>query len=260
MKKIVLTLSLVLFFGVISSLANKETNALLLKADSAYKAQDFNTAYQIWESLILKGYVTDDLYYNLGNASYRMGDISDAIWFYKKAILLSKYNTNAKVNLNLLVNKGYAQLLPQPMGFTAFINNMLFAIPYNILFWITWSLFVLLTIFIFLFIFKKNTNRGHLFWIITVSTIFFLYCFISFIYQNININNSKNAIVATQSTNLRSSPDSLSIAIAIINEGTEVKCIESIGDWQKVLTPNQKKGWLPSNDLIFIKDILPNKR
>jgi len=133
----------------------KKPKLLLLKADSAYKSQDFKTAYQIWESLINKGYITDELYYNMGNASYRMGDISTAIWFYKKAMLLSKYNNNAKDNLNLLVNKGYAQLMPQPMGFTAFANNILTAIPYNILFWVTWSVFVLLSLFIFLFTFKK---------------------------------------------------------------------------------------------------------
>ena len=260
MKKIILTILLIFFCGVISSFANKETKALLLKADSAYKAQDFKTAYQLWESLINKGYITDDLYYNMGNASYRMGDISTAIWFYKKAILLSKYNNNAKDNLNLLVNKGYAKLLPQPMGFTAFANNILTAIPYNILFWVTWSVFVLLSLFIFLFAFKKNSNRAHLFWLIVFSAIFFIYFFSSFIYQNININNSKNAIVATQSTNLYSSPDSLSIAIAIINEGTEVKCIQSIGNWQKILTPNQKTGWIQNNNLLFLKFHLPQSQ
>ncbi|HOY90209.1 MAG TPA: SH3 domain-containing protein, partial [Bacteroidales bacterium] len=95
------------------------------------------------------------------------------------------------------------------------------------------------------------------FWLIVFSTIFFIYFFSSFIYQNIKINNSKNAIVTAQSTNLYSSPDSLSIAIAVINEGTEVKCIESIGNWQKILTPNQKTGWLQNDNLLLLKYHLP---
>ena len=62
-----------------------------------------------------------------------------AWWKYKKSSPEDQQKVkdtinNAKDNLNLLVNKGYAQLLPQPMGFTAFANNILTAIPYNILF------------------------------------------------------------------------------------------------------------------------------
>jgi len=117
-------------------------------------------------------------------------------------------------------------LLLQIISWQLFLIIFYFGLPGLSLFFWVYSFFYLLS---------KNSNRGHLFWLIVFSTIFFIYFFSSFIYQNIKINNSKNAIVTAQSTNLYSSPDSLSIAIAIINEGTEVKCIESIGNWQKYL-------------------------
>lgn len=261
MKKIKLALFIVLIFSASSIYANNRINNLLKKADSAYNAQDFYIACQIWESIVENGYINDDIYYNLGNASYRMGDLSKAIWFYKKSLLLSRYNVNAQENLNLLVNKGYAQLLPQPMGVTAFFNKFFTAIPYNTLFWISWVVFILIGILILIFIFrKKYSSRGGIFLILVVLSICFIYFISSFIYQNINIYNSKSAIISVPSTNLRSSPDSLSIAVAIVNEGTEVKCLESLGNWEKVLTPSQKTGWLQREYLFMLRNRLPDNK
>jgi len=43
-----------------------------------------------------------DLYYNIGNTYYRLGDIGQAIWAYEKGIQLSPLNKDLQYNLDFL--------------------------------------------------------------------------------------------------------------------------------------------------------------
>ena len=53
------------------------------------------------ELILEKGWVSDELYYNLGNAYYRSGNISGAIWSYESCLKIKPSHSDAKYNLKL---------------------------------------------------------------------------------------------------------------------------------------------------------------
>ncbi|MEE2742513.1 MAG: VWA domain-containing protein [Bdellovibrionota bacterium] len=73
-------------------------------ANSYYKMKDFEKAHKLFESTAKKG--DKDLsarsYYNLGNTSYRMGRLKEAVDFYKKTLELKPKDKDAQFNLDFV--------------------------------------------------------------------------------------------------------------------------------------------------------------
>ena len=60
-------------FALTFSVHAQSPEELMAKANSLYQEERFNEAAEIFEQIIFNGYESEDLYYNLGNAYYRMG-------------------------------------------------------------------------------------------------------------------------------------------------------------------------------------------
>ncbi len=95
MKKILLiTYSLLMMF-VFQSRA--ENNIMYDKANQLYHNKNYDSAAQLYQQMLNDGYCHADLYYNAGNAYYRLNKIGLAIWSYEKALQLQdtkNYNDN----------------------------------------------------------------------------------------------------------------------------------------------------------------------
>lgn len=75
------------------------------RADSAYNAENFNLALELYHKAVKEDGVSSTLYYNLGNAQYRTGDMAGAIVSYNRALRINPNNEDAKVNLEFLNSK-----------------------------------------------------------------------------------------------------------------------------------------------------------
>lgn len=98
MKKIIFILYSVLLLIAFQSKA--ENNIMYDKANQLYHNKNYDSAAQLYQQMIYDGYCYADLYYNAGNAYYRLNKIGLAIWHYKKALQL-QYNKNYSDNLSL---------------------------------------------------------------------------------------------------------------------------------------------------------------
>ena len=64
-------------------------------------AENYNDAVQVYETILNLGYKSSELYYNLGNAYYRLNFIGQSIWAYTNAIQLAPRNQDIKHNLSV---------------------------------------------------------------------------------------------------------------------------------------------------------------
>lgn len=85
--------------------ANKEYSAGQ-KAMAGRKQEDavqeFEQAVSLYEQLIESGFINGQIYYNLGNAYYRLGMPGKAIMYYRRAEKLLPRDADIKANINLL--------------------------------------------------------------------------------------------------------------------------------------------------------------
>ncbi|MDE7427483.1 MAG: tetratricopeptide repeat protein [Muribaculaceae bacterium] len=90
------------------------------KADSAYSANDFKLAAELYQNSINEGGPSSTKYYNLGNAYYRMGQTGRAVINYERALNMDPSNERARDNLNF-VN---SQLRDKPADSSTFLGNL----------------------------------------------------------------------------------------------------------------------------------------
>ena len=70
------------------------------KANQLYHNKYYDSAAQLYQQMINDGYCSADLYYNAGNAYYRLNKIGWSIWAYEKAMQI-KQHKNYNDNLSL---------------------------------------------------------------------------------------------------------------------------------------------------------------
>ncbi len=70
-------------------------------ANQAYSNGDWQSAARQYEALVAAGVVNPDLYYNLGNAYFRMGRLGPAVYQYQRALRIDPGAGDAAHNLAL---------------------------------------------------------------------------------------------------------------------------------------------------------------
>lgn len=78
---------------------------LAQQADSAYTADNFVLAEALYLKALEVGGSSTTLYYNLGNAYYRQGNLGKAIVNYERALKLDPTNADARANLEFVNSK-----------------------------------------------------------------------------------------------------------------------------------------------------------
>ena len=113
---IVVGIKIILIFFSCSSFAFSDD--MLLHYENglkAYQNNQFELSIQEFEYILNSDLDSPELYYNLGNAYYRLGDISGSIWSYESCLKIYPNHKDAKYNLilaNLRVKDRV--ILPEP--------------------------------------------------------------------------------------------------------------------------------------------------
>lgn len=98
-KQFLLTLCIVLGSAVTNA-EMTEPNTVFAEANRAYEAGDYAESFALYKQL-LPEHPSTALYYNLGNAAYRLEDYGAAILYYEKARVMAPGNPDIQANLNL---------------------------------------------------------------------------------------------------------------------------------------------------------------
>ncbi len=102
MTRIACLLLIALLPGLLPAAAAADIKAaqeIFFEANRAYKNQQFRKAIDTYQTLIADGFANGHIFYNLGNAYYRSGDLGRAILFYERARLLIPRDEDLKFNL-----------------------------------------------------------------------------------------------------------------------------------------------------------------
>ena len=98
MGKHILLLMLV-FASLYSTAINPDS--LMVRANRAYDHQQYDSAINMYQSVLKQGLVSPKLYFNLGDAYFRQKDMPSAILYFEKAKKLDPNNADIRYNLNL---------------------------------------------------------------------------------------------------------------------------------------------------------------
>ena len=217
----------------------------------ALRIGQYELAVQEFELILSTGWESEQLYYNLGNAFYRLGNIPGAIWAYESCLGLSPSNSNAKYNLKLANLKVVDKIsFPEPPFYLQLYLEIkkLFS-PAD---WVNITLFILLIIA--LVITYNNLYQLYKFdKVISVLT-FLLFITIFFTAHSIFIiNSNKSGIIYLSDVEVKSEPNKFSIRLFTLNEGLKVMVKQIINNWVEIELLDGKIGWIENNQIRLIE-------
>jgi len=224
---------------------------VFLRGNELYRAGRFNEAVTEYASIARQGYVSAPLYFNLGNASFRSGDIAHAILWFERAARLEAGDSDIDFNLRLANSRIIDRIEPVPELFLlAWIRSLSTVTSFSttiVLLLIAWTLVFAQLIAINLI--GSSSFNAVFRWGIPATLVFFLILGVVFGLQMNRVSDRSEAIIVVQSVTAKNSPDSQSVDAFVIHQGLKVRVSDTVGDWARIMLADGKVGWIKSGEL-----------
>lgn len=260
----ILNVLVVLFFVSSSAVAQSDSLAVAdtpesvltkQEADSLYDKGLYAEAADAYEAIIASNGVSADLYYNLGNAYYKLDEIARSILNYERALLLNQGDEDIRANLALARGKTVDKVTPpSEMFFVSWWRDFANMVSVD-----TWAVvavvsFVLLLLGVAAYLFveqiivrKIGFYSAALFLLLTV--VFNL----AAMFQRDSIMNRTTAIIMQPVVSVKSSPNDAGTDLFLIHTGSKVEILDdTMTDWAKIKLEEGKEGWVQTDVMAII--------
>ena len=235
-------------FAAVCCVAVAQENFTKAAGDSAYMANNYKEAAQVYEQLLAEG-ESEALYYNLGNAYYKSNDIAKAILNYERALLLAPADEEIKFNLALARSKTVDKISePYEMFFTTWGRN--FA---NLMSMDAWSIiaitgFICLLVAVLLFLFSRSVAvKKSMFFVAIIALFVTIFANLSALHHYNFLTNRCAAIIIQPSVTAKSTPDASGTDLFVIHEGRKVNIADdTMKGWKEIELEDGTKGWVPT--------------
>lgn len=251
MKKLLIT---ILLFVQFLSIFAQSNNTLWEQANKFYIEGKFDQAIENYQKMNKSGFESAELFFNLGNAYYKLNSYPKAILYYEKAIQLAPNDDDIQYNLELTNRYVVDKIEKLP---TFFITEWIDGIR-NLFSSDKWAIisimsFLLTLVFVTLYLISRRYNMKKIsFWISLLFIVLFLAAFYFSYKQKQLILRNDTAIIMSPSVTIKSSPDISGTDIFVLHEGTKVWILDEISDWREIKLSDGTKGWLKASDLEVI--------
>ena len=221
------------------------------KANELYAAGNYSEAAQAYENIISQYGVAPELYYNLGNAYYKMNETGKSVLNYERALRLRPGYKNAEINLEFAQARVVDNVVPAPSFFIKrWISDLMKLLSSNQWFWIAAISFIVTLVFILLFVYSGTYYMRRVsFYTAAVTGVIVV---ISLLFSGIRKNqmlNHDSAVIMTGSVTVKSSPDKSGTDLYQLHEGTKVDVKSKLGDWTEIVLSNGNPGWVMNNSI-----------
>lgn len=217
------------------------------KAAEAYGAQQYPEAVALYDSIEAQEGVSAQLYYNRGNAFYKMGQYAPAILNYERSLLLNPADEDTRANLELANSKITDKIeVADKFFITEWARTVRDWCSSN-----TWAVagivsFLLFIAGMYLYVFMGNIRLRKIGffvgWPMLVISVIANICAVG---QNNRRKAHDEAIVFAPSVTVKSTPADSGTDLFILHEGTKVMLQEQIGQWIEIRIADGNRGWLP---------------
>ncbi len=241
------TLILFNFLFILTASASLKT-----EADTLYQQEKYDKAAQKYEQIINTKGTSADVYYNLGNAYYKMDAIPQAILYYERAYQLNPGDKDIRNNLAIARGKTIDRVTPpSEMFFVTWWHNFVESLSLNAWGIIGIASFVLalIGVLVYLLTYAVTVRKVGFY----SAVVLFCVCVLANVAawaQYDRMENHSYAIVMSSVVSVKSSPSDNSTDLFVIHEGSKVEILDStLKDWREVKFEEGKQGWLPASSI-----------
>lgn len=221
------------------------------RANEYYARGDFRQALEIYLGLAGRGWESAGLYYNLGNAYYRLGQTGRAIANYRRAWRLSPRDPEINFNLSHARRLSRDDLPERPAGTIGRAQHFLASLlPLT-----AWKNTAAVLYFLVVAAAAVWAAVGT--WRKTALTVlkYLLAILLPVLAATalvFHYHSRERGVIVVSELPVRYGPDQEDITAFNLHEGTEARIIRRREDWSQILLADGKTGWVPTAALEII--------
>lgn len=239
MKRLVITCYLL---SVICCLFASEANDL-------YAAGNYAEAAAMYQQMLTEQ-PSAVVYYNLGNAYFKQGELSQAILAYERSLRLDPSNKDTRYNLRFAESRITDNITDNRAFFlSTFLTNVRNLMREQTWMWISLITFVVFIATLLLFLLSVEPvvrKTGFSIAVITLVLSVFALIAAQSLHQRDTLR--EEAIITQGIVNAKASPDKSGTELFTLHEGTKVRITETLGEWCNVSVGNYQ-GWILLSNL-----------
>ena len=243
------TIRLILLTSLLLLTIYGQSKEVFNQATSAYQNQNYEDAVQLYQSLVNDGFAGGELYYNLGNAYFKMDKLGLSILYYEKALKYSPGDEDILHNLAIANARTVDKIKEVPNLFLVdWFNYYLALFPV-----LTWTLILYVSFLSLLFsiggflLSRRLRYKRPAFFSTIVTLVLTLLLSITLYAKIDQETTSHYGVLITPNISVKNSPDFNSNDAFIINEGIKFEIEDTVNNWGRIKLSDGKVGWLPKS-------------
>jgi tetratricopeptide (TPR) repeat protein len=214
-------------------------------ANNLYYAGKFTDAVAAYENILFSGQKSVALYYNLGNAHFKSGQIGQAIAAYLQAERLTPRDPDIRANLQFARNQIQGPTLAPTSG-----QRLLAKLTLN-----EWTLLAAAGLWLcFLFLalreWRPALKRPLQLYLsaAAIATILLCACVTA---SWLDIRSNRKAVVTSHDAMVHRGPLDESPSAFTVHDGAELRVLDQNNDWLQVTSDPSRIGWLRRDQVLL---------
>ena len=217
-------------------------------ANAAYVEGRYEDAAKGYEALLAEA-PNATLYYNLGNARFKQGELAQSILAYERALRLQPNYADAKYNLAFAQSRITDNIADQDFFVSAWVRAVRNSLSEQTWIILSICLFILALAGLLLFLLGRETwlrkTAFHTAWL---ALLFSLIAGLNAVSLHRRDTLRNEAIITQGVVNAKSAPDKSGTDLFTVHEGTKVTIRETLGEWCNIRVGSYE-GWIRTANL-----------
>jgi tetratricopeptide (TPR) repeat protein len=234
---------------VVCAWGQANPDSLFVQGNRLYEQEQYQEAVQIYEQLLIR-VENADLYYNLGNAYYRLGNLGQAVWAYEMGLALEPRDKDLNHNL-AIANAQVRDRVEVPKAF--FLLEWYRTLMKNVTLQDLISLGSIFILILAILYGLRSWQSVRVRWINRLSGT--LVVLIILVYglaldKYWSLSDKEEGVVIASTVEVRSAPIIRSDNVVFrLHEGIKMEITQSQPGWYEIVLMDGKKGWLAAGNV-----------
>ena len=221
---------------------------LLQQGNQFYQAEDWSEAISAYENLLAAGFEGADLYYNLGNAYFKKGELGRSILNWERAAAIQPGEPDLRANLDLAGSLTIDVIEPLPEFWLLGVWSWwLHLIPYTALVLFVGGSWLLLAGGSITRILGRSDGSSR--WgtrAASVGAVVLVLAGANLVVRELGLGQADRGVILLEAVQVRSAPsEDEDLTLFEIHEGTRVRIDQRAGLWAEIVLEDGKVGWVP---------------
>lgn len=236
---------LIVFIFPLTSLFAQNSSALFEQANAAYNGGNYTLAIEKYEAILAQELHSAELYFNLGNAHYKLGNVAESIYHFEQAKRLNSTDQAILNNSRFANNmtQDAIEELPQTqierlqLQFLTLFDLNEWTIITLVFAWLGALLF-------FLYRWNSQILYKRLFFSLAILGVLITFLSLSLTQKKQSINLIEKAVIFEREIEIFGEPNNRADMLFLLHEGTVVEVTDALEGWSKIKLANGSEGWI----------------